>query len=422
LLVVVGTLLLLLPVSGSHRPLTWREAFFTAVSALSTTGLSIITPGSDLSRTGQMVLILLMQAGGVGFMVLAVTIFRLLGRRVTLAERVALRDSLGLISSESLLVLTQSVLQGVLLVEALGALALWLLWQPHFGVGEAAYLAVFHSVSAFCNASFDLFSGRPDAPAGFPTDAGTLLVISALIIAGSLGIPVIADLTSWRRRRMSLHTRLTLPTVAVLLLGGTVLLFLGATAGGLHSGEPWPRRLLLCFFHSAAARTSGFVLQPLDSMSSANVLTLTCLMFIGGGPASVGGGVTTSTLAVLSLTFLATIRGRKAVTYQGRTLPTETILKASALVTAAIVFVIAIAWLLLMTQPARLDEALFESISAFSTCGYTLGLTPRLNLFGQLLIAFTMFVGRLGMLTLVVALTREKIEPLRYPEEKILIG
>lgn len=424
LLVLVGTLLLRLPACGRLQPLTWSQAFFTAVSALATTGLSIITPGKDLSLIGQWVLMLLMQLGGVGFIVLSVVVFLLLGRDVTFQDRLTLRDSLGLISGASLLRLVRLVVVGVVTIELVGGLALCLLWGPAMGWKQAAYLGLWHSVSAFCNASFDLFSGSPDAPAGFPRDAPTLLVLSTLVVLGSIGIPVLSEMINWRPgKRLSLHTRLTLSAAAILLLGGTALLFVGfSQTGGLFSEQPWPRRLLMAWFHSATARTSGFVLEDLSHMHAGNVLVLSCLMFIGGSPASMGGGITTSTAVVLLLAVVAQVRGRAAVGAGGRELAPETVAKASTIFVLALVFCCAVSWLLLITQPATLPEAMFETVSAFSTCGFTLGLTGRLDSFGQFLVAATMFCGRLGVLTVVVAMTQSRPSLVRYPEEKILIG
>lgn len=418
----------MLPASSSGAPLPFHKACFTAVSALATTGLSLISPGADLSHFGQIVLLLLMQVGGIGFMIGSVLVFRLLGRRVTLAERFALRDALGTVSPGSAVAVAQRVTLAVLAIELGGALLLWLLWSPEYGAGLGAYLALWHSVSAFTNSSFDLFSGSTIASAGFPLNAPTLLVISGLVILGSIGMPVLGDLlTRVRARsgkhRISLHTRVTLVTAGTLLVLGTAALFLGSSLPGvLFSEDPWPRRLLMAFFHSATARTSGFVLVPLDQMSQANSFILCILMFIGGSPASMGGGISTSTLAVLLLALAATVRGRELPEAWGRTLPRETISKALAILVSSLVFVLTIAWLLLLTQPTTLVEALLEAISAFATCGFTLGLTSRLDGFGQFLIGFSMFAGRLGILTLVVSLTNEKARPLSYPEEKILIG
>lgn len=427
LLVLVGTLLLWLPISAAQGQLGLNEAFFTAVSAVATTGLSIITPGQDLSTFGQVVLMLLMQLGGVGFMVTAVTVFRLVGKRVTFAERLSLRDSLGLVSSGQILSLTSRILLAVVAIEAVGAFLLWLSWSPIYGRGRAAYYAIFHSVSAFTNASFDLFSGSPTAAAGFPTDAFTLLTLAALIFLGGIGIPVISDLLRYRRRRrLSLHTRVTLITSITLIAVGTLLFFLMEyKLRGVFANESEPHLGLLALFHSVASRTSGFVVSAnFSQLEPGNAFLLMVLMFIGASPASMGGGITTSTFAVLVLAMWNFARGRNEIVAGHRTIPLELLYKAAAIVTAAATVTAIVAWLLLYTQDnVTLVAALVESISAFATCGFSVGLTPRLNLFGQLLIAGLMFFGRVGTLTIIVALARPTVPaPVSYPEERILIG
>jgi trk system potassium uptake protein TrkH len=426
-LVMIGTVLLLLPVSGAGRALTWNEALFTAVSAVATTGMTIITPGVDLSLFGQVVLLVLMQLGGVGFMVAAVAVFRLIGKRVTFAERLTLRDSLGLLSAGQILSLTSRILAAVLFIEALGAVVLWLVWWPQYGPAWAAYFAIFHSVSAFTNASFDLFAGSPTAAAGFPTDALTLLTLAALIFLGGIGIPVIADLLRYPRRRfVSLHTRITLITAASLILVGTILFYLTESRGGSVFGDESAGRLwLLSFFHAVASRTSGFVVSAqFSQLAPANGLLLTILMFIGASPASMGGGITTSAFAVLVLAVWNFARGRSEIRAGRRTIPLEILFKAAAVATAAAAVIALVTWLLLYTQEnVTLVTALVETVSAFSTSGFSLGLTPRLNLFGQLLIAGLMFFGRAGTLTLIVALAQPSPAPaVGYPEERILIG
>lgn len=291
----------------------------------------------------------------------------------------------------------------------------------------SAYYAVFHSVSAFTNASFDLFAGSPTAPAGFPTDALTLLTLAALIFLGGIGIPVIADLLRYPRRRIvSLHTRLTLVTAATLIVLGTVLFYLTESRGGsAFSDESAGRLWLLSLFHSIASRTSGFVVSAnFGQLAAPNAFLLTVLMFIGASPASMGGGITTSTFAVLALALWNFARGRSEIRAGRRTIPQLLLFKAAAIITAASGTIAVVTWLLLYTQPnVTLSMALVESVSAFSTSGYSLGLTPRLNLFGQLLIAGLMFFGRVGTLTLIVALAQPSAAPaVAYPEEKILIG
>lgn len=412
-LVALGTLLMALPVSGSTRALTWNEAFFTAVSALTVTGLSVITPGEDLSLFGQVLLLILFQVGGVGFMVLAVVVFRLLGRRVSFQERLDLQDSLGVLNVGSVLRLTRSVLLGALLLQGSGTLLLWGLWAGTYGAGRALFLATWHSASAFCNAGFDLFSGSPDVHGGIPGDAGTLLTMAGLIACGSLGVPVLFDLTQWpRTRRLSLHSRLTLSTSGILVAVGTLGLL-------VSSGRP----LLEAFFLSVASRSGGLAVEPLEQLDGGSILLLSALMFVGGSPASMGGGVKTSTLAVLALASLAFVRGRRQVVVGGRTLPPETLHKAATLFFLGLTSVGGLAWLLAVTQQARVEEAVFEAASAFSTCGFSIGLASRVDPLGQVLLAVTMFIGRLGLLTLVVFLSRRERENLlEYPEERIPLG
>lgn len=427
LLVLGGTILLCLPISGAGGSLSLNEAFFTAVSAVATTGLSIITPGRDLSLFGQIVLLLLMQLGGLGFIIAAVTIFRLVGKPVTFAERLTLRDSLGLLSSSQILKLSSLILIAVVIMEACGAFVLWLDWWPIFGPGPAAYYAIFHSVSAFTNASFDLFSGSPTAGAGLPTDTISLLTLSALIFLGGIGIPVISDLVRYPRlRRLSLHSRITLLTAAALIVVGTILFFLMEYRyRNVFAQESAPRLLLLSLFHSVASRTSGFVVSAnFSQLEPGNGFLLMVLMFIGASPASTGGGITTSTFAILALALWNFARGRNAILVGRRTLPMELLFKATAIVTAALLAITIVTWLLLYTQEnVTVSEALLEAISAFATCGFSVGLTPRLNLFGQLLIAGLMFFGRVGTLTIIIALARPTVPAaVAYPEERILLG
>lgn len=426
-LVVVGTILLLLPISSTREPLSVNEAFFTSVSAVSTTGLNIITPGRDLTRFGQVVVMLLMQLGGIGFMATAIMVFRLSGKRVTFAERLTLRDSLGLISSNQILKLTTRILAAVMIVELIGAVLLWVNWLPTFGAGRAAYYAIFHAVSAFTNASFDLFSSSPTSPARFPTDGLTLMILAALIFLGGIGIPVISDVLQYRRRRyLSLHTRLTVVTAVALIGIGTILFFLTEVKfRSVFDDESPGRLLMLAFFHSVASRTAGFtVTEHFGQIQPANALLLVFLMFIGASPASMGGGITTSTFVVLLLALKSFVNGQRDITVGRRIIPLDILFKGTAILTGAVGVILISTWLLLYTQEnVSLMAAMVESVSAFSTTGYSLALTPRLNLFGQLLVAGLMFFGRIGTLTIIVTLAQPSVPPaVGYPEERILLG
>ncbi len=424
-LVMLGTLLLMLPGVGQGRILSPIEAWFTATSALTVTGLSIISPVQDLSWFGQVLLLLLIQAGGVGFMVMAVVLFRLIGRRISLVERQALCDSLGLLRPEAILQLTQRILLSVALMELAGASLLWIHWRDDLGPGRAVFYALFHSVSAFCNAGFDLFSGLPEYPEGIPTDNGSLLILGSLIVLGGLGIPVLGDLLSYPRdRRLSLHTRVTLWAVLILVVVGGVGMFVAeSTTDSVLLADPWPRRLLRTFFQSISARTAGFAGVPVADLTPPSQLLLMGLMFIGAAPASMGGGITTGTFSTLVLTLWGYARGYDTAQIAGRSLGSDMVRKASAVLTVSLFVVLLAAWLLLVSHNISMDPALFEVISAFATCGLTLDFTGDLNLFGRLVIIFMMFWGRLGALTIILALAQQQPRQLvTFPEEQILIG
>jgi trk system potassium uptake protein TrkH len=428
-LTAAGTLLLMLPGVGSTRPLYLNEAVFTAVSALSVTGLSIIAPGRDFTLFGQFILLLLIQIGGVGFMVLAVVVLQLLGRQVLLEDRLALRDSLGLIRTSEITRLTRRVLVTVVIIELFGAVLLFAHWSTFLPLepGRIAFYAVFHSVSAFCNAGFDLFGGLPQFPRGVPNDAFTLTVLGALILIGGLGIPVVGDLLSWpKARALSLHTRITLFIATLLTVSGTVSIFLSET---FHPGalnlETVEDRLGLSLFQAISARTAGYAGFPgFETLSPGSQLALMALMFIGSAPASMGGGITTGTFAVMLLAVLSFTRGLPATRVGGRTIGAASIRKAGAVLTVSLIVVITATYLIVVSHPqSTLDKALFEVVSAFATCGLTLGFTPQLNLFGQLVIILVMFWGRLGALTIVAALAMPRRKSaVTYPEEQILIG
>ncbi len=423
LLVAVGTLALLLPGIGADGRLTFREAIFTAVSASSVTGLSLITPSQDLTFFGQFVLMLLIQAGGVGFMMLAVFMMLALGRRISLADRLALQDSLGLSLPRAVVRIAGRTVRGILIIEAIGALLLWLHWIPKLGVAKALWYGVFHAVSAFCNAGFDLWTGTPGFN-GIPTDRVSLTIMGALIVAGGLGIPVWGDIL-FRRKRWSLHTRVTLITSALLVVGGALAIVLAEhSARGPLAESHLSMTFGKALFQSISARTAGFAAwENLSEMTYGSQWLITCLMFIGTGPASMGGGITTGTLAILVLALWGYTRGLPQAHVGGRSISQEAVRRAMAVLTISILAVGATTWLLLVTQSITLDDALFSIVSAFATTGLSTANMDELNWFGQFLIMGMMFWGRLGALTIALAVVRQTPpQPISYPEESLLLG
>ena len=428
LLILVGTLFLLLP-GITTRPIPLSDALFTAASAASVTGLTVLTTSTDFTLLGQIVLLCLIQLGGVGYMVLVALALQLIGRKVSLLERLAISTSLGLDKPAAILRLLRQVVVGILVIEGIGALLLYLHWRSSGIVApdQAAFYAIFHAVSAFCNAGFDLFVGLPQYPRGIPGDNLTLLILGALIVLGGLGIPVFTDFSQLRRRRkLTSHTHLTLTMVVVLTLTGWFGLFVAETqAGGVLEASPLSERLVHTWFQSVSTRTAGFPgLRDFDQLLPASRLLVMALMFVGCAPASLGGGITTGTFGVLALALRSSVQGHSVVRFHSRTVPHETIRRAAAVLSISLLLVFVASWLILVTHDVPFSDVLFEVVSALATCGLSLGVTGELNLFGRLIIILMMFWGRLGALTIAVALLQLRPEKqlVEYPEATLLIG
>lgn len=427
LIIFIGTLLLMLPIATESRvPLGWREALFTATSATTVTGLVVMSTVDTFSTFGEMVILLLIQVGGMGFMVFSVLLLQLIGRRIALNDRMVLRQSLGVTKTHGIVRMALGVLTVTLAIEFAGAILLFFSWLKPMGAGKAAYYAVFHSISAFCNAGFDLFRGTED-PLLLATrrDPIAILTLSALIIIGTMGIVVIFDLMTYPRdKQLSLHSKLIIPLMIALTLSGTIFLLLDeAVFGGILSEMPRYERWLTAFFTVVSSRTAGITIIPIQDLGQASQLVLTIFMFIGGAPASMGGGIGLTTVAVVLVTLYTNVRGYPDIRTFGRTLPVETVVKAVAITTVSMALVLSVTLAILLIDGGDIVTVAFEVVSAFSNTGYSLGITGDLNQISRGLLVFTMFWGRLGPLTLVVGLAkRGHRTQIKYPEERIIIG
>jgi trk system potassium uptake protein TrkH len=333
-------------------PLTFMDTLFTAASAVTVTGLTVVTTSTTFTPLGQFVIFLLIQFGGLGYVVLVVAALRLLGRRVPLAERLALASELGIGKTRSIFSVLQRTILFMLAIEALGAAVLFVYWGATGSApeGRTLFYAVFHSVAAFCNAGFDLFYGLPGGPTGPPADIPTMLIIGAIAIVGGLGIPVYLDLLYRRHKpRWTLNSRVTLTAAAGLIVFGMAALLLSEYwLGGALAGESWAYRTTLAWFQSVMTRTAGFPgLAGFVELHPSSILALVGLMFIGSGPASMGGGITTGTFAVLVLGVTSTIRGGRRLNLAQRAIPRTTILRAATVLTVALLAVLTATWLLL---------------------------------------------------------------------------
>lgn len=427
LMVLTGTLLLLLPFSSaSGTSVGFRTAFFTSVSASCVTGLTLLPTGSSWSFFGQLVILLLIQVGGLGFMTIATLFFHILNKRMCLSERETLLESLNLTRIEGIMHFSGKIIAGTLLLEGLGAALLALRFIPLFGFGHGLWLSCFHAVSAFCNAGFDLFSGAAASPSLmlFADDPLVCLVIIFLIVVGGLGFLVWDDLrrNRFHWHRYTLHTKLVLSVSAFLLLG-SALLFFFFEASATGAGQSLGARILEALFSSATARTAGFNSVDTAALSDASRLLTIFLMLIGGSPGSTAGGIKTTTVAVLFLALFASFRREKKAAAFGRAIPQGTILKSITifLTNTGCAFLAAL-WLCAADHLPAMD-ALFETISAIGTVGMSTGVTASLSPFSSLLVALLMFMGRVGSVSFSMALLEKKQQPpVAYPEEAVTIG
>lgn len=431
--IAIGGALLALPFAAAPgRSVALLDALFTAVSAVCLTGLVVVDTATDLSAFGQGVVLLLIQVGGLGYMTLSTVFAAVLGRTVTLQERLTLHDALHAQDMDGLVRFARTVLKLTLAFELTGAVVLAAWWASTLGVGTAMWYGLFHAVSAFNNAGFALWSDNLTSWRG---DFVVNAVITGLAIAGGLGFVVWAELVGLRRGRvtkMSAHSRLVITATAALLVGGTLaILVLESQNAGTLAGLPFKDQVLGAWFQSVAARTAGFHTLDIGAMTVPSLFVLMALMFIGASPGGTGGGVKTSTFAITLAALWSTVRGRDDTVVFKRRLAPELVAKAFFISLIAFVAMNGVAWLLLLTEGRDLLKTLFETTSAFGTVGLSMGaagtpvsLAAFFSPVGKLLVMAMMFIGRLGPLTLAIAVARRSAghAKLRYPEGKILVG
>ncbi|MEZ5716015.1 MAG: TrkH family potassium uptake protein [Paracoccaceae bacterium] len=420
-LIALGAVLLLLPIAH-HVPVTPMQALFTAVSAVTVTGLSLIDTGSEFTLFGQVVIAGLIQLGGLGLMSFAVLILSALGIRIALPERHILREDLNQTSISNLLSLVRVLLLFSLLAEALGTLILAFAFVPDRGWAEGLWFALFHAVSAFNNAGFSLY---PDSLMRFVGDPLVNLAIPALFLSGGLGFVVIADIARHRSwRRLSLHSKLMLSGSAVLIALG----FVGvaalewtnpATLGGLPDTAT---RLWAAWFQAVTPRTAGFNSIDTGAMHDSTALLTMVLMVIGGGSASTAGGIKVTTAIVMLLATIAFFRRRAQLTAFGHSLGTDEVMKVLALAVVSFLVVTTGLFVASVSHDGDFLDLMFEVTSAFGTAGLSRGATPLLDSSGQIAIMAIMFIGRVGPLTLGFFLARRRTPRVRYPAGQIYLG
>jgi len=429
--ICVGALLLSLPfstVSGKSTSLT--DAFFTATSATCVTGLIVKDTATHFTFLGQLVILALIQLGGLGIMTFSVGLAVLTGKRMQMQQRIVMHDVLDQESLSGATRLIMFIVRMTFSIEAVGALALAIVWWGRFGsVQRCFYHAVFHSISAFCNAGFSTFS---DSLMGFSGDIATNAVICALIIAGGLGFFAVRDLFENARGRflkrehgflrLKIQTRIVIAVSLLLIAIGALGLF-AFEAAAPPAGDNLKANILVAVFQSVSTRTAGFNTVDIGRLSSASLLLVIILMFIGASPGSTGGGLKTTTFAVLWASMMNGYSRNEQVEIYKRTIPPETLQKASTLLLFYILIVLGFVIALLLTEGLDLMRVLFESVSAVATVGLSTGITGQLSKTGRVLITLLMFIGRLGPLTIGYALVLHRPKSnYRYAEERVMIG
>lgn len=419
-LISIGTVLLMLPMAAT-QPTPWLSALFTATSAVTVTGLGVLDTGTHFTLFGQVVIALLIQAGGLGFMTFAVVAASMLGAKIGIGQQRVAQEAFNQTSLENLTQIAKAVLLYSLVIESIGILLLTLIWQGDLGWGSALYRAFFYTISAFNNAGFAL-----DATNLMPyvSNLGVNLVISALFMIGGIGFVVLMDLHRQRVwSRLSTNTRIVLTTTFFLNLFAFLFIWLlearnPATLAPLSFGD----QALAAWFQAVSPRTAGFNTLAMDQLTDASTFLVMFLMFIGAGSLSTASGIKVGTFAILLVATFTVLRQQQEVVVFKRTIPLRQVMKALALMIIAAFLVFLGIFILTLTEKASFLDISFEVVSALGTVGLSRGLTPKLSEIGQLIIIFLMIAGRLGPLTLAYSFSKPKHEAIRYPDANVQIG
>lgn len=418
--IIVGSALLMLPFS-THEPIRWIDALFVAASAMTVTGLSPVDPGSTFTYTGQFIIAMLIQLGGLGIMSFGVLIYMMLGRKIGIKERLVMQTALNQTSIGGVINLVKYVFYFSLSIEFIAMIFLSFRWVPEYGWSKGLFFSFFHSISAFNNAGFALW---PDNLMRYVGDPLVNLVLSSLFIIGGIGFTVLVDI--WRKRsfkKFSLHTKLMLVGTFAINITAMFIIFAieysnPATLGDLSSGS----KLLASYFQAVTPRTAGFNTLDMASLEDTTLFLMIILMFIGAGSASTGGGIKLTTAIIILLATITFLRGREDISIANRSINSRFIVKALAITVASLLFVLAAVFILTLSENLTFMEIVFEVVSAFGTVGLSMSVTPKLTDIGKEVIIFIMFLGKVGPLTLLFSIAKPQKQKIKYPNEDILTG
>jgi len=432
-LIVFGTTILALPASHVGKPLPFIDTLFTVTSAACVTGLAVTDIGTHFTRFGQIVILMLIQVGGLGIITLSSFFAILMGKKMPLRQRDIVRKTYSSLDARSFFHLVRRIILFTVGIEAAGALCLFLSWRDDFPAGPAAWQATFHAVSAFCNAGFSLFPANLTA---YKTDLVVNLVVASLIFTGGIGFLVIYDverLLLYRgRSRLSLHSKLALLTSLILIVVGTLVFFL-LERGNVLAGLSFPQKMLVSLFHAVVPRTAGFNSIDYAQTTASTMVFTMLLMFIGGSPGSTAGGVKTTTVALFLANAYSRGKGQNATNILNRTVPDKSINEARAIILVALTLLLLFNFTMQWTETGMTPhreasvtfiETSFETVSAFATVGLSAGVTPRLTAWGKLQIILLMLIGRVGPLTVAVMIARAQRGTIQieYYRENVMVG
>lgn len=428
-IIIIGTILLSLPAAargGVHTPVS--DCFFTATSATCVTGLIRYDTYTHWTLFGQLVILALIQIGGIGFMTVAILVMVLAKRRIGLSERSLMQNSISAPQIGGIVRMTKFIAMGTALIELTGAVLLAFSFVPRFGVKKGLYFSIFHSISAFCNAGFDLMggtTGKFSSLTGMEDNLYVNLVIMMLIFVGGLGFFVWQDLIKkhFHFKNLTLQSKMVLSISVGLVLLGAAALFLLENGHGMFEGLTLKEKIMSSFFQSVSARTAGFNTSDLAAMTEPGIFVMICLMLIGGSTGSTAGGIKTTTFWVLCVSIFATFGRKKNVEAFGRRME-ESITRTASCVFMTYLLLIAAATILISAlEELPILTVLFETASAMATVGLTVGITPTLGMASKLILAFLMLCGRVGSITMLLAFSSEKkVSSSRLPLEKIQVG
>lgn len=431
-LILIGALLLSLPISSANREVTpFIDSLFTATSSVCVTGFVNLDTGSYWSYFGKTVIIILVQIGGIGFMSFATMLAIILGKKITLRDRLVLQESMNTFNLQGLVKMEKYILEFTFITEGIGAVVLATQFVPRYGLLKGIYYSVWHAISAFCNGGFDLF-GTSDNPfvslVGWRENPIVILTFATLILIGGLGFLVWADIYNYKvSRKLSLHSKVVITVTLMLIFGGAFFIYV------LEFNNPLTMRnmslvdkITNSFFASISHRTAGMsTIVTADMMPSSRLLTI-ILMFIGGSSGSTAGGIKITTVAIIIMTIHCTIKGKEETEIFKKRVSKELVLKSFIIATIGFSLIILATVLLSITESNSgfsIESLLFETTSALATGGLTLGITPYLSSPSKLLLMILMYAGRVGPLTVALSLGKNKKKNfIRYPEGKILIG